>query len=324
MPFQQFDRSKLKLIPLSERENLVKRSDLIYPDSPRIPFDHTSISILADAIIEAHRKNRTVLFSCGAHVIKSGCGPLLVDLIERKIISHLAMNGAGAIHDFELALIGETSERVADVIRSGKFGLWEETGKINEAVNEGYTRGMGFGEAVGKIIEEDRFPYRDTSVFAAGYRAGIPVTAHVSIGYDIIHEHPNFNGAAAGGASYTDFLIYTESVMNLEGGVFINFGSAVMGPEVYLKALNMARNATLNEGRDIRNFATAVFDLQELGEDLSGEAPKDSPRYYFRPYKTILVRTVADGGSSYYIKGDHRQTIPKLYDDIIGRLSYEL
>jgi len=317
MPFQQFDRSKMKLFPISERENLVTRSDFIYPDSPRMSYDNKSISILADAIVDARRKNRTVFLSCGAHVIKAGCGPLIVDMIERKIISHLALNGAGAIHDFELALIGETSERVADVIRSGKFGLWEETGRINEAVNEGYNQGLGFGEAVGKKIEEEHFPYRDTSVFAAGYRAGIPVTVHVSIGQDIIHEHPNFNGAKTGGASYTDFLIYTESVMNLEGGVFLNFGSAVMGPEVFLKALSMARNVALSEGREIRNFITAVFDLQDLGDDLSEEAPKDSPRYYFRPYKTILVRTIADGGKSYYVKGDHRQTLPILYDNII-------
>ena len=144
------------------------------------------------------------------------------------------------------------------------------------------------------------------------------MTVHASIGYDIIHEHPNFNGAKTGGASYTDFLIYTESIMNLEGGVFLNFGSAVMGPEVYLKALNMARNVALSKGRQISNFTTAVFDLQDLGEDLSEEAPKDNAQYYFRPYKTILVRTIADGGSSYYVKGDHRQTLPVLYDNIIG------
>ena len=157
MPFQQFDRTKLKLFPISERENLVTRSDLIYPDSPRESYENESIPILADAIVNARRKNRTVLFSCGAHVIKSGCSPLIVDLIERKIISHLALNGAGAIHDFELALIGETSERVADLIQSGKFGLWEETGRINEAVNEGYDQGLGFGEAVGKKLRRNVF-----------------------------------------------------------------------------------------------------------------------------------------------------------------------
>jgi len=320
MPHKQFDRSKLKLSPLSERENLVTGADLIYPDSARTIYDNESIPILAEAILKARKKNRSVLLSCGAHVIKSGCAPLIVDLIDRKLISHLALNGAGAIHDFEMALIGETSERVADVIRTGKFGLWKETGRINEAVNIGYDQGLGFGEALGKYIEEEEFPCRSTSVLAAGYRAGIPVTVHVAIGQDIIHEHPNFDGAKTGGASYRDFLVYTETVMNLEGGVFLNIGSAVMGPEVYLKALSMARNSALSDGREIRHFTTAVFDIQDLGDDLTDEAPKDSPRYYFRPYKTILVRTIADGGASYYVKGDHRQTVALLYDNIIERM----
>ncbi len=322
MPFQQFDRTKLKLLPLAERENIVTHSDLIFPGSRRELYDNESIAVLSDAICDAHRNGKTVLFSCGAHVIKSGCGPLIADLIERKIISHLALNGAGAIHDFELALIGETSERVADLIRTGKFGLWNETGTINDTVNDGYDLGLGFGESVGKRIEDERFPYRKTSVLAAGCRVGIPVTVHVAIGQDILHEHPNFDGAKTGGASYRDFLIYTHSVTGLEGGVFINIGSAVMGPEVYLKALSMARNTAEQEGREICHFTTAVFDLQDIGDDISGEAPKDSPRYYFRPYKTILVRTVSDGGRSYYVKGDHRQTIHCLYDAIMERMSH--
>jgi hypothetical protein len=145
---------------------------------------------------------------------------------------------------------------------------------------------------------------------------GVPITIHVSIGQDIIHEHPNFDGAATGAASYTDFLIFTETVTNLEGGVMLNIGSAVMGPEVYLKALAMARNVAHQEGRFIRHFTTAVFDLPELGDDLSHEAPKNDPRYYFRPFKTILVRTVADGGQSFYVQGDHKATVPALYDAI--------
>lgn len=321
MPFRQFDRAKLRLLPLSKRENLVTHADLILPGNRREHFENESVEILAEAVVEALRKGRTVLVSCGAHVIKTGCGPLIADLIERRIITHLALNGACAIHDYELALIGETSERVADVIRTGKFGLWKETGGINDAVNAGYPKGLGYGESVGKKIEEERFPWRKTSVLAAGYRAGVPVTVHVAIGQDIIHEHPNFDGEKTGGASYTDFLIYTESVNNLEDGVFMNLGSAVMGPEVYLKALSMARNVATAEGREICHFTTAVFDMQDLGNDTSVEAPKDSPRYYFRPYKTILVRTVSDDGRSYYVKGDHRQTIPGLYDAILRKIS---
>jgi hypothetical protein len=170
------------------------------------------------------------------------------------------------------------------------------------------------------MIDEEKFPYRQTSVLAAGVRLGVPVTVHVAIGQDIVHEHPNFDPAATGLATYADFLIFTESMTRLEGGVFLNVGTAVMGPEVYLKALTMARNVAHQEGREIRRFTTAVFDLPALGEDVRAEAPKTDPRYYFRPYKTVLVRTVADGGTSFYVQGDHRQTVPALYDAIIRRV----
>ena len=157
------------------------------------------------------------------------------------------------------------------------------------------------------------FPHADISILAAGYRLRVPVTVHIGLGYDIIHEHPNCDGAALGEASYRDFLIFTEAVTRLQGGVFLNFGTAVMGPEVYLKALSMARNVAFQEGRQINKFTTAVFDLLELGDDLGHEAPKTDARYYYRPYKTILVRTVADGGESFYVRGGHRATIPALY-----------
>ena len=143
---------------------------------------------------------------------------------------------------------------------------------------------------------------------------GVPVTVHVAIGQDIIHEHPDFDGAATGAASYADFLVYTQSVCGLDGGVMLNIGTAVMGPEVYLKALTMARNVAFQDGRAIQRFTTGVFDLVPLDVDqLRREAPKTDPTYYFRPYKTILVRTVADGGESYYVQGDHRTTVPTLY-----------
>jgi hypothetical protein len=260
-----------------------------------------------------------VLFCCGAHVLRAGNAPLFIDLMERGLLSHVALNGAGAIHDFELALIGRTCESVARYVSEGQFGLWRETSRLNDAVSEGHRDGLGFGEAVGRAIETGGFPHRETSVLAAGYRLGIPVTVHVSIGQDIVHEHANFDGAAAGAASYTDFLIFTQTVTRLEGGVFLNIGSAVMGPEVYLKALAMARNVAHQHGETIRWFTTAVFDLPELGDDLSSEAPKHDPRYYFRPFKTILVRTVADGGESFYVRGDHQATVPALYDEIICR-----
>ena len=225
----------------------------------------------------------------------------------------LATNGACAIHDYELARVGATSESVSRYIAEGQFGLWTESAEINDIVTAGDRQGLGFGEAVGKAIAEGPLPHKDVSIYAAAYQAGIPATVHLGIGYDIIHEHPNFDAAASGAASDRDFLILTQVIENLEGGVVLCVGSAVMGPEVYLKALAMARNAAAQEGRQIRHITSAVFDLVELTGNLHAEAPKDSPEYYYRPYKTMLVRTVADGGKSFYIRGDHRATIPALH-----------
>jgi len=319
VPFAKFDPIRLRLRPLGERTHDLDRSSLIYPDQPREPFAHPALPELAERIAAAAENGRTVMFCCGAHVMRKGNGPLLIDLMQRGLVSHVALNGAGAIHDFEMALIGHTSESVARYVRTGEFGLWKETGRINDAVVAGHRNGIGFGEAVGRMIEDEKFPYRETSLLAAGVRLGVPVTVHVGIGLDIIHEHPNFDAAAAGATSYTDFLIYTDGLTRLEGGVFLNIGTAVMGPEVYLKALTMARNVAAQQGESIRHFTTAVFDLRSLGEQLNAEAPKDDPRYYFRPYKTVLVRTVADGGTSFYVQGDHRQTVPALYDLIVAR-----
>ena len=317
MPFAQIDRKRLRLRPLAERTHDVDRSALVFPDGPREAFEHEAIGPLAERIAAAAAGGRSVIFCCGAHVLRTGNGPLLIDLMERRLLTHLALNGAGAIHDFELALIGGTCESVARYVRTGEFGLWRETGRVNEAAVAAAREGIGLGEAVGRMIEEEEFPYRQTSVLAAGVRLGVPVTVHVAIGQDIVHEHPNFDPAATGLATYADFLVFTESITRLEGGVLVNVGTAVMGPEVYLKALTMARNVAHQEGREIRRFTTAVFDLVALGEDVRAEAPKSDPRYYFRPYKTVLVRTVADGGTSFYVQGDHRRTVPALYDQII-------
>ena len=318
MPFKQFDRSLLKLKPLREREHDLTRDCLIYPDGPYDRLEHPALPILADRIRTARRAGSSVILMLGAHVLRKGAGPLLIDLMRRGLVSHIALNGAGAIHDYELALIGQTCESVARYVRSGEFGLWSESGGINAAAADAQREGIGLGEAIGRKIAADRFPYADTSVLAAGYRLGVPVTVHVSIGQDIIHEHPGFDGAATGATSYADFLVFTQSVCGLEGGVMLSIGTAVMGPEVYLKALSMARNVAFQEDRAIRHFTTGVFDLVPLGEEeLHREAPKTDPRYYFRPYKTILVRTVADGGESHYVQGDHRHTVPTLYHLIL-------
>jgi hypothetical protein len=216
------------------------------------------------------------------------------------------------IHDYELARIGATTESVARYIQSGEFGLWRETGELNDWVAEAAREGLGLGENAGRRLAASGYPHADLSVLAAAWRCGVPVTVHVGIGYDILHEHPNCDGAAFGAASYRDFLVFARAVEGLEGGVLLNFGSAIMGPEVYLKALAMARNVAHAEGREIRRFATAVFDLVPIAGDVHRELPKTDPGYYFRPHKTILVRTVADGGESFYVCGPHRATFPAL------------
>ncbi len=318
MPFKQFDRSRLTLKPLSERDHDLARDCLVYPDSPYPRCENRALPVLAQRVREAARSGRPVILMLGAHVLRRGAAPLLIDLMERRLVSHIALNGAGAIHDFELAMIGQTCESVARYVRSGEFGLWAESGGINGAALDAQREGIGLGEAIGRKIMAERFPYAATSVLAAGYSLGVPVTVHVAIGQDIVHEHPNFDGAATGAASYADFLVFTESVCGLEGGVMLSIGTAVMGPEVYLKALAMARNVAAQEGRAIRHFTTGVFDLVPLDEEGPWrEAPKTDPSYYFRPYKTILVRTVADGGESHYVRGDHGSTVPTLYHLIV-------
>jgi hypothetical protein len=261
---------------------------------------------LAERIATARKRGAAVILMMGAHVLRAGVNAHIIDLMERGLVTHIAMNGACPIHDYELARIGATTESVARYIKTGEFGLWKETGEINDVIN---TSDASFGEAVGKHIEESRYPHKNLSILAAAYRLRVPATVHVGIGYDIIHEHPNFDAATTGAASYRDFLIFAKSVENLEGGVLLSFGSAVMAPEVYLKALAMARNV----GNDIRKFTTAAFDLIKIEGDWHEEAEKSNPQYYYRPWKTILVRTVAEGGTSSYFCGDHRATLPALH-----------
>jgi hypothetical protein len=313
MPFPQFDRSRLHIEPLSERQHDLTLSDILPLNSEIPPLNNPSLPAIAERIKSARAKKAAVILIMGAHVIRRGNSRFIIDLMERGLITHVAMNGAGPIHDYEFALIGATTESVPRYIRTGQFGMWRETGRINDIAKAAVGEGIGLGEAIGKTILEGDFPNKDISVLAAGVRLGVPVTVHVGIGQDIIHQHPNCDGAAFGETSYRDFLVFTQSVSNLEGGVLLNFGSAVMGPEVYLKALSMARNAARQEGRTIANFTTAVFDLPPLGDDFEAEPPKTDPRYYYRPWKTILVRTVADGGESFYVQGDHRDTFPNLW-----------
>ncbi|MSQ93715.1 MAG: hypothetical protein EXR98_04075 [Gemmataceae bacterium] len=313
MPHAAFDRSRLQIKPLAERQHDLDLSALLPLDAPLPAFAHAALPILGQRLVEAKNRGAARIALMGAHVLRAGVSRYLIDMMERGDLTHLAMNGAGPIHDWEFALIGATTESVARYIQTGEFGLWQETGRMNDAIVQGEKAGLGLGEAIGRTILDGPFPHKNVSILAAAARLGVPVTVHVGVGYDIIHEHPNCDGAALGQTSYQDFLIFTQSVTNLEGGVLLSLGSAVMGPEVYLKALAMARNVAHQEGKQIRKFTTGVFDLIAIEDDHRQQAPKNDPRYYYRPWKTILVRTVADGGESFYVQGDHRVTVPHLH-----------
>jgi hypothetical protein len=313
MPYPQFDRSRLILRPLCERVHDMTLDDVLQLDDPVAPLDNPDLDAVAAAMRAARADGRPVIWMMGAHVIKQGLSRFVVDLLRRGVITHVAMNGACTIHDWELALIGATTESVANYIREGEFGLWHETGAVNEAAKAAAAEGIGLGEAIGRMIRQANPPHLEVSIVATAHELSVPATVHLGIGYDITHEHPNCDGAALGAASYADFLVFAEAIRSLEGGVFLNFGSAVMGPEVYLKALSMARNLARQDGQEIRRFLTANFDLHDLGQDCHKQAPKSHPMYYYRPWKTILVRTVADGGQSVYIQADHRQSIPNLW-----------
>ena len=307
-----FDRSALSIPPLAAREHDLHIS---------IIADPTPAAIVPEAFLQigralhlAKKQKAARVLMMGAHVLRRGCQRYLADLMEQGLISCIAVNGACVIHDYEFALIGATTESVARYIKKGMFGLWKETGHINDIVKKGAKENIGIGEAIGKFIFESDYKYKKDSFFATAYKLNIPVTVHVGIGYDIVAEHPNFDGAAWGSSSYTDFLIFAHELTKLKNGVVMNFGSAVMAPEIYLKALSMARNILApQEELPISQLTTLVCDLHDLPNNVMKEAPRGTSAYYYRPWKTMLARTVADGGMAYYVKGDHAETIQALW-----------
>src|SRR4051794_2783826 len=216
MPYPTFDRSRLKLQSLAQRVHDLDLSTLLSLDTPLPPFEHAAIPVLGQRLVAAREAGSARLVLMGAHVLRAGVSRHLIDLMERGLISHLAMNGAGPIHDWELALIGATTESVARYIQTGEFGLWHETGRMNDAIVRGAKEGLGLGEVLGRTILDGDFAHKNISVLAQAARLNVPVTVHVGIGYDIIHEHPNCDGAALGATSYRDFLIFTQSVTGLE------------------------------------------------------------------------------------------------------------
>ncbi|MCH7868283.1 MAG: hypothetical protein IH881_11350 [Myxococcales bacterium] len=309
-----FDRSRLNIRPLSERQHKLDLSSV--RKLVKVETTHPALSEVGRAIARARSRQAAVIMMLGGHVIRAGVQPYLIDLMERGFISCIALNGSGLIHDYELSLIGATTEDVETYLDTGQFGLWRETGAINEIASAAYREKTGLGHMAGRMIEEGDFPHKHASILAAGYRTGVPVTVHVGIGYDIVYEHPNCDGAAWGAASYCDFLRYAKVVEALEGGVVATFGCAVMAPEVFLKSLAMARNVALADGRRVGNFDSLVCDLLPLPNDVSHEPSLDNPAYYFRPWKTLLVRAVSDRGRGHYVRGHHGSTIPELWTSV--------
>jgi hypothetical protein len=313
------DFSKIKTYSVAQRKNLVTIENMARPDADAVEeWGDADFDLLVSDIIKARGNGRPVIFSMGAHVIKNGLSRYLIEMIKRNIITHIAGNGACSIHDFELAYLGGTSEDVPTAIEDGSFGMWEETGAwMNQALSEGAEAGLGYGESLAVYVEKhpERFPYKEDCVFYSAYKKGIPATYHIALGTDIIHQHPAVNFAAIGQTSGVDFQKFCCSVAALDGGVFLNFGSGVIGPEVFLKALSISRNL----GYSTFNITTANFDLRDLG-DYRSKINYDDPDYYYRPRKNIVNRPTSKGGRGWHFCGDHQVTIPNLYRKICRRL----
>ena len=315
----QLDFSNIKTFSVAERTNLVTIENMAIPGMDEIPdWGDQDFDELVGRIITARKAGRPVIWSMGAHVIKNGLSRYLIDLVQRGIITHISGNGAVSIHDFELAYNGGTSENVPTAIEDGSFGMWEETGKwMNDALKAGASQNLGYGESLAVYIDThpDRFPYRDDCVLYQAYKNNVPATYHIALGTDIIHQHPSVDFSAIGATSGVDFHKICHSVSELEGGVFLNFGSGVIGPEVFLKALSIVRNL----GYPVFQFATAKFDLVNLG-NYKEKIGYDDPHYYYRPRKNIVNRPVSKGGIGWHFCGDHKETIPNLYKKVLALL----
>ncbi|PIE32824.1 hypothetical protein CSA56_14095 [candidate division KSB3 bacterium] len=310
--FPAIDFSNVTTYSIFERTSLVQLESFASPWKKGESFSTFFASLpqilageqfqdVVQTVVKAVRNNRPVVFAMGAHVIKCGLSPIIIDLMERGIVSAVALNGAGIIHDFELAYTGSTSEDVAEAISSGEFGMGRETGYfLNEAINKGTKEGWGIGESVGRAIIASSPPHSKYSLLAAGVRLEVPLTVHLSIGTDIIHTHPNVNGAALGEGSHRDFTRFTGVVAELEGGVHFNIGSAVILPEVFLKAVSAARNL----GFYLKHFTTVNMDFIRQ----------------YRPTQNVVLRPTADGGQGYTLIGHHEILIPLLSAAIIEQL----
>ena len=307
------DFSGITLYSAAARHNLVTVGSIMTRIQRRESYRAAEgFDTLIERIVEARRSGREVIVSIGAHVIKCGLSRYLIALAREGWITHLAGNGACSIHDFELAMLGGTSEYVPTAIEDGSFGMWDETlTHMNRAIRLGAEKGQGYGEALAEYVRANTelFPYRSDCVFWNLYEMDIPVTYHVALGTDIIHQSPDCDMADIGRCSGIDFKRYCYSISRMDEGVFLNFGSAVIGAEVFLKALSIARNL----GYPTYHITTANFDLRDLG-DVRKKIGYEDPDYYYRPRKNIVNRPVSRGGWGAHFTGDHAVTIPALYD----------
>jgi len=304
---------KVKTYSLKTRYSKVVRGD--FAGSPRkgesfLDFYRSLPNILkakdmravVEAVLAARKKKKEVIFMAGAHVIKCGLNPILIELIKKKVITCICLNGAGIIHDFEISLQGKTSEDVSRNLKSGKFGMGRETAEfINKAVAEGAFLGYGLGYALARKISSSKLRYKNLGLLYNAYKHNVPVFVYVAIGTDIIHQHPSFDASLTAQGSQRDFYSLVERIAGLNnGGVVLNFGSAVVLPEVFLKALNLARNL----GSKAVNFTAANFDML----------------YQYRPWQNVVSRPVEPGGKGYYIIGHHEIMLPILAQAIMDKL----
>jgi hypothetical protein len=304
MPYEEFDVSDVRTYPLASRKSKASAEDFARPYAPgagmrgwleSLPnmLGAADFRAVVDALRTAHATRRGILWGLGAHVIKTGLGPVLIDLMERGFVSAVAANGAVVIHDFELALSGATSEEVDESLGAGRFGMADETGRLlNAAINDGVARGLGIGQSIGEWLRANRAAHEDLSIIAAAVRLEIPLTVHIGIGTDVIHMHPAASGSALGQGSLKDFRYLVSNVGRLEQGVFLNCGSAVILPEVFLKAVALARN----RGLSLNGLTTVNMDFMR----------------HYRPQTNVVSRPVAGTGRGYSLVGHHEIMIPLL------------
>ena len=316
-PYEESDLADIRTYPLESRKSKARVDDFARP-SPSAAgigaFVATLPDILAggdikavvEAIVEAKRNDGGIVWGIGGHVIKTGLGPVLVDLMERGFVSAIATNGAGVIHDFEVALVGATSEDVDEALGPGRFGMADETGRLlNGAINDGVAAGLGLGQSITRwIAAQDPPPYARASVLAAAGRLAIPVTVHVAIGTDVIHMHPTASGRALGEGSLRDFRYFVSNVARLERGVYVNCGSAVILPEVFLKAVALARN----RGIPLAALTTVNLDFARM----------------YRPQTNVVTRPTAGTGRGYSLVGHHEIMIPLLAAAVVDRDAHVL